>query len=101
MGYRPRGLGAPGRKLWDAVTTAYSLEADDLALLEEACRVRDTIGALRAEVAKTGLITPSSQGSRANPALVEARQQALLLSRLLKALGLPSDLDDSGDGGSC
>lgn len=97
MTTRPRNLRAPGRHLWDAVTTDYELCADDLAVLEEACRTRDLITDLRAKVAENGLITASSQGERVNPAIVEARQQALLFSKLLAALKLPSDITDGDE----
>lgn len=96
MTSRPRGLNAPGRKLWDAVTGEYELSGDDLAVLEEAARTRDLIADLRAKVTENGLIVPSSQGDRVNPAIVEARQQALLFSRLVAALKLPTDLVEDG-----
>ena len=92
---KPRGLTGPGAKLWAAVTSEYELAADDLAVLEEACRTRSLLADLRARAAEDGLITPSSQGDRVNPAIVEARQQSLLLSKLLAALKLPSDLVES------
>jgi phage terminase small subunit len=94
---KPRGLKTPGGRLWDAVTSEYKLAVDDLAVLEEACRTRDLIADLRAKVAENGLIVPSSQGERVNPAIVEGRQQAMLLAKLLGVLGLPDDIDDGED----
>lgn len=98
MTARPRGLRAPGKRLWNAVTGDYELDAPELALLEEACKVRDFIADLRAKVAADGSVISSSQGPRVNPAAVEARQQTLVLLKLVGGLGLPKgaldDLDD-------
>lgn len=95
MSSRPRGLAAPGRHLWDAVTGDLDLDAHDLALLEEACKTRDLIAELRRKVAETGAIIGSNQAPRVHPAAVEARQQALVLAKLVASLGLPKGaLDD-------
>lgn len=89
----PRGLKPAGRKLWDVSTDECEWAEHELALLEEACRVRDRIVELDAAVVTDGLMIPSSQGSRIHPAVAEARQQRLALARLLATLQIPS-LDD-------
>lgn len=89
----PRGLNAAGRKLWDVSTTEFEWAEHELALLEEACRVRDRIAELDAAVKSDGLMITSSQGTRVHPAVSEARQQRLTLARLLATLQIPS-LDD-------
>lgn len=89
----PRGLNAAGRRLWDASTDEFELANHELALLEEACRVRDRIVELDAAVKADGLMLPSSQGARVHPAVSECRQQRLTLARLLATLGIPG-LDD-------
>jgi hypothetical protein len=94
MSTRPRGLAAAGRRLWDAVTTGYDLDAPELALLEEACKTRDLIAELRLKVAETGPIIDSRQGPRVSPAAVEARQQAAVLVKLVASLGLPKGAFD-------
>lgn len=89
----PRGLNAAGRRLWDIASEEYELANHELALLEEACRVRDRIVELDAAVKDDGLMLPSSQGARVHPAVGEARQQRLTLARLLATLQIPG-LDD-------
>ncbi|RJT81959.1 hypothetical protein D6T63_04215 [Arthrobacter cheniae] len=89
----PRGLNAPGRKLWDSCTDEFEWAEHELAVLEEACRIRDRVAGLDAAVKKDGLMLTSSQGSRVHPAVAEARQQRLALARLLVTLQIPG-LDD-------
>lgn len=89
----PRGLKAAGKKLWDASTKEFEWADHELALLEEACRVRDRIVELDAAVTEDGLMLASSQGSRVHPAVAESRQQRLALARLLATLQI-SGLDD-------
>jgi hypothetical protein len=75
--------------LWASITTDYDLEQHELALLIEAVRTVDALDLLDAAVRSEGAIVDSPQGSRANPALVEARAQRVVLARLLAALRLP------------
>lgn len=91
----PSGLKSPGKKLWLAVTGEFELSEHELAQLEEACRVRDRIAGLRAQVDADGIMLPSSQGSRLHPAIAETRQQQLALARLLATLAVPGLDDDS------
>lgn len=90
----PRGLGAAGRRLWDA---GMELEwaAHEIAMLEEACRCRDVIVALDKDIAERGHVLESPQGVRLNPAVAEARQQRLALARLLATLGIPPLEEDA------
>lgn len=85
----PAGLATPGRKLWRATLTEFEADDRELAILEEACRVRDTIAALRARLDLDGLMLTSSQGMRLHPAVAEVRQQQLALARLLATLKVP------------
>lgn len=87
----PTGLGPAGRRLWDEVTGEYEVSADDRVVLTEACEVLDTMAALKQIVKREGHIAESSQGIRTHPAVVELRQQRLVLARLLRLLGLPAD----------
>ena len=88
----PSGAGVAGAKLWRAVLDEYELEEHELLLLllREAVRTVDTLDALEARVTADGPLLGSSQGDRAHPALVEARQQRIALARLLAALRLPA-----------
>lgn len=89
----PRGLKAAGKKLWEVATAEFEWAEHELALLEEACRVRDRIVELDSAVKTDGLMITSSQGARLHPAVGEARQQRLTLARLLASLRIPG-LDD-------
>jgi hypothetical protein len=93
----PRGLRAAGKRLWEAVTSTFDLDPPEAALLEEACRTRDLLADLRREIAQNAAVIDSSQGPRVHPAMVEARQQRLVLAKLLAGLGLPKGLVDDKD----
>ncbi len=85
----PPGLDAPGRKLWQAVAAEFEMSEHEAAMLEEACRTRDLLGRLRAELDASPVMLESSQGMRLHPAVAELRQQRLALARLLATLGVP------------
>lgn len=88
----PSKLGAPGRRLWRAVVDTYELRADELAVLEKACRTADDAARLDAALTDAPLMVLGSTGQqRANPLLHEARQTRALLASLLKQLGLPDE----------
>lgn len=85
----PTGTRAGGRRLWASVAGQFDLDEHETAILVEACRTVDALDALDARVRVQGVIVTSPQGDRANPALVEARQQRITLARLLAALRVP------------
>src|SRR2546423_10785884 len=89
----PRGLGTAGRGLWVSITGpgAFELERHELVVLGQAARVADRIAALDAVVDAEGVIEEGT--GRAHPALVESRQQRMVLARLLSTLRLPDQLD--------
>lgn len=92
----PAGLAASGRKLWRAVSGEYELDVHEELLLMEACRVADRLDRLAAEAADNPVTVINMKGDRvAHPSLTESRQQAIVLSRLIASLRLPSgDVDD-------
>ncbi len=92
----PRGTGRAGAALWRAVTAQYELEQHELLLLREAVRTVDVLDDLTAQVAADGSVVESPQGTKAHPALVEARQQRIALARLLAALRLPAGEESEG-----
>src|SRR3954451_15825836 len=92
----PRGAPRAGKALWDAVLDEYELEEHELLLLREMVRTVDTLDALEARVAADGVLLGSSQGERAHPARVEARQQRITLARLQAALRLPAGEEEEG-----
>ncbi len=91
----PTGTGAAGRRLWLSVVTDYDLAEHELAVLTEATRTVDLLDELDAAIRSEGAIVDSPQGRRANPAATEARQQRIVLARLLAALRMP--VGEAGD----
>ena len=91
----PTGTGAAGRRLWASVTTDYDLDEHERAVLVEATRTVDLLDELNAAVRSEGAIVDSPQGQKAHPAVVEARQQRVVLARLLAALRMP--VGEAGD----
>lgn len=91
----PKGAKAAGRRLWRSVVKDFSLEEHELALLRQAVAVADLCEALQAEVDASGLIV----GGKANPAMVELRQQRILLARLVVALRVPIGDQEGVDDG--
>ncbi len=81
---------AAGRRLWDSVCSDYVLDEHERAVLVEACRTADALTVLDDVVRAEGPLLAGPQGVRAHPALVEARQQRVVLARLLAALRLPA-----------
>lgn len=89
----PKGLLVGGRRLWTATLTAYDLAEHEQAIMREACRTVDLLDQLQALIDKEGPVLPWGEGSRANPAAVEARQHRIALARLIASLGIPMDED--------
>jgi len=87
----PAGLAATGRRLWRSVLDEYDLDTHEELLLREACRCADRLDAL-AEIAgaSTAVVTNGKGDQAPHPAIVESRQQAIVLSRLLASMRLPS-----------
>ena len=91
----PTGTKAPGARLWRSIVGAYDLEEHELVVLRSAVATVDLVDQLEAEIAARGAVVESPQGLKANPAVVEIRQQRLVLARLLAALRMPQG--DAGD----
>ncbi|MFI7581718.1 P27 family phage terminase small subunit [Kocuria kalidii] len=92
----PRGLGEDGKDLWRAVVKEYDLTESEREILAEACRLRDTLRALREIVAVDGMMQDSPQGRRTHPAVVEARNSSKLLGQHLASLRLPFNDEQGG-----
>ena len=92
----PTGLRAAGKRMWVAVTgpDAYVLTPAELAMLEEACRTYDELGALEKALRELpDLVVTGSMGQpRIHPLLAEVRAHRTLLAKLTERLNLP-DLD--------
>ena len=87
----PPRVGAGGRKLWAAIVDTYELSEHELQVLREAVRTVDQIDRLQAIVQADGDMQESPQGRRVHPAVVELRQQRVVLARLLAALRIPDE----------
>lgn len=93
----PAGLSKRGRAFWRQTSTDYELSDAETRLLEEVCRCLDRLDTLDAQIAAAGPMVTGSQGQAVlNPAFAEARQQQIVLHRLISALDLPDE--DGGDG---
>lgn len=95
----PRGLGSKARKKWRDISTTYELRADELRILEDACREIDLIEQMHEALQPTAdvdvedkLIVSGSMGQPvASPLLQEIRQHRALLGRLWAQLKLPDE----------
>lgn len=88
----PTRLGTKARRMWNDITTAYELRADELRVLEDACREIDLIERMEAEQRGLPLVVKGSQGQDvAAPLVQELRQHRATLARLLLQLKLPDE----------
>lgn len=86
----PRGLNAPGRRLWRSILTDYDLEEHETALLVLACRTVDRLDDIAEALVGEPLTVSNFRGDPvAHPLLNEQRQQSLTLARLLASLRIP------------
>jgi hypothetical protein len=93
----PAGLKTSGKALWASVTADFTLDEHDSLVLKEACRCADRLDALTAEAEKHGLTSTNKLGTLiASPLLGEARQQQIVLTRLIASLRLPVGEESSG-----
>jgi hypothetical protein len=88
----PRGAQKAGRRLWRAVLGSFELDEHELTLLRQAVHVADLCDALQATVDDAG---PLLDG-KVHPAVVELRQQRIVLARLVVALRVPMGEQDEG-----
>lgn len=95
----PRGLCEKAQKLWRETVAVYDLRADELRLLEDACREVDLVEAMVTELRGAPLIVRGSMGQDVeHPLLGEIRQHRVVLARLLKQLDLPDEEEPAGQG---
>lgn len=95
----PANLSARGRRLWRDVVGVYDLRADELVVLEQACRESDLIDTMAAALEGEPLTVDGSRGQLvAHPLVAELRQHRLCLRGLLAQLKLPDEGDGAGRG---
>jgi phage terminase small subunit len=91
----PARLGVSGAAFWRQVVDLYVLSDAELRLLEQVCSTLDDLDDLAAVVAAEGRMAVGAKGQPVvHPAVQEARQQRVVLGRLLGQLALP---DADGD----
>jgi hypothetical protein len=93
----PSGLAAAGSKLWADLTREFEFDPHEILLLREACRTVDRLDRLHEEALTASVVVENHKGDRvANPAMVEARQQAQRFAQLLASLRLPAGEEVEG-----
>lgn len=88
----PMTLGTEGVKVWTAITDTYTLRADELATLEDACELTDMIAALSKAWSDEGkpLTTKGSMGQLVtHPLISEIRTHRMARNALWRQLKLP------------
>jgi hypothetical protein len=95
----PEGAGTAGKRLWRAVLGDYELQEHELALLRQAVRVADLCDQLQSVIEAEGPLLRVDGQPRTHPAVVELRQQRIVLARLVVALRVPLG-DQEQDGAS-
>jgi hypothetical protein len=81
----PEDLGPAGSRLFESIVADYALAEHELALLCEASRTADACAELARIVEHEGYLVDG----KVHPAVAEARQQRILLARLLTSLRVP------------
>lgn len=79
------------RSLWGEVLDAFELFPNEVALLRQVVRVVDRLEVLAAWLGEHGHL---DEDGKPHPALIESRQQEVILGRLLTTLRLPEDWTD-------
>jgi hypothetical protein len=79
-------------ELWNSIQGEYAIsDSGGIELLLQGCALADRIAGLVAEIARTGLMIPTKQGSRSNPLLKEEVAARSLLIRTLQKLGVTEE----------
>jgi hypothetical protein len=85
----PACLGEAGLALWRSIQVQYGIaDAGGLAILEEACGVRDRIAEYRGIIDQQGPVVVTKAGIREHPLVKAEIAQRALLGRLISRLGL-------------
>lgn len=88
----PKNLGTRGLRFWKRVTGEFEFRADELVILEDACREMRMIDQLESALAGGDMIMSGSMGQPVvNPLVPELRQHRATLKSLLAALKIPDE----------
>lgn len=87
----PPNLGVGGT-LWKRIVSVYDLRADELQVLEDACRSKQLAHELEKDLRSASKTVSGSTGQTVvNPLVPEIRQQRTATAALLKQLKLPDE----------
>jgi hypothetical protein len=90
----PPDLGPDGKTLWDELTANVLFRSDELAILEQACRARDTVAILeRALQDAPALVEGSKSQPIVNPVIQELRLTRQMVVNFLAKLDVPDPAD--------
>lgn len=87
----PPGLSPAGQRLWRELARHLDFDEHERRVLLEACRCADRLERLDQAIRTAPLLDAEGKVS---PLMVEARQQQVVLAKLLASLRLPEDLDN-------
>ena len=88
----PVGLGPEAKKVWKEVISSFELRADEVRILEDACREIDLIERMEKALGTESLIVKGSMGQPApNPLIPELRQHRATFKTLIQSLKLPEE----------
>lgn len=89
-------LAEAGSRMWDDISSSYDLRADELRLLEQACKTLDMIARLESAWFELGcpMVSTGSMGQEViHPLIGELRSQRAAFERHRSALKLPDEDD--------
>ena len=85
----PRKLGAPGRELWDSITSEFDIsDSGGIAVLMQACLAQDRVVQLADQIAIDGCVVYTKTGPKAHPALRDELAGRAFIVRTLQKLGV-------------
>jgi len=95
----PPTLGEPGAALWRSIMKEYAIvDSGGLAILEQACALRDRVAEWVAIIAADGPVIRTKQGLKDHPLVRHELAARALICRLLSRLGLDVEPLKSGVG---
>lgn len=80
-----------GNQFYAVMTEQLDFSQSELVQLSQICRTIDVIEELDADIERNGVM----RANKPNPAVIERRQQAIALMRMINALNLPTEDADS------
>ena len=88
----PKNLGVRASAFWRRVVDKYELRADELRVLEDACREMRLIDEMEEALRESSLMIQGSMGQPVmHPLVAEIRQHRNVLASLLRSLKLPDE----------